>query len=133
MVPTHPEHCWEGGGGGGGGGGRRGEGKGGGGEGRGGRGIRGGRMPQVLCRHSPCGSKDGEDKLVFVEGVKVLPPEYSRAGRGANTNQQVWGRVGESTRALSLSHTPSHTHTTNVHLPDLVSLSLAFLLFAQQS
>ena len=47
----------------------------------------------MMCGHSPCGSEDGEDKLVFVEGVKVLSPKNSRAGRGANTNQQVWGRV----------------------------------------
>lgn len=47
----------------------------------------------MICGHSPCGSEDGEDKLMFVEGVKVLSPKDSWAGRGANTNQQVWGRV----------------------------------------
>lgn len=40
--------------------------------------------------YSPCGGKDGEGILVFVEGVKVLPPEYGWAGRGTDTNKQIW-------------------------------------------
>ena len=48
------------------------------------------RIPAPV--HSPCGGEDGEGILVFVDGVKVLPPEYGWAGGGTDTNKQIWRR-----------------------------------------